>query len=132
MLYPVAESADAKRTTGTSGLHHFTGIAANVQANVDFHVGFVGLKQVKRTDGCADAEQLRLICGDSLGSPGSLLTILPWEPTGHGRIGIGIGQVSEVAVAVSPVSIGDWLTKSLAANVSFVDHPASSESRFYS
>jgi phospholipase/carboxylesterase len=99
------------------GLHHVTGITADVQANVDFYAGFLGLKLVKRTGGYADAEQLHLIYGDGLGSPGSLLTFLVWEATGRGRT--GIGQVSEVALAVPPASIADWLTKALAANVPF-------------
>jgi phospholipase/carboxylesterase len=98
-----------------SGLHHVTGITANVQANVDFYAGFLALKLVKRTAGYADAEQLHLIYGDGLGSPGSLLTFLVWEATGRGRT--GIGQVSEVALAVPPASIGDWLTKALDAGV---------------
>jgi catechol 2,3-dioxygenase-like lactoylglutathione lyase family enzyme len=59
--------------------HHVTGITADVQANVDFYVGFLGLKLVKRTGGYADAEQLHLLNGDGLGSPGSLLTFLVWE-----------------------------------------------------
>jgi phospholipase/carboxylesterase len=99
----------------TSGIHHFTGITANVQANVDFYVGFLGLKLVKQTGGFADAEQLHLIYGDGLGSPGSLLTFLVWEAAGRG--GTGIGQVSEVALAVPPSSLGDWLTRALAANI---------------
>jgi phospholipase/carboxylesterase len=44
----------------TSGIHHVTGITSNVQANVDFYVGFLGLRLVKRTGGYADAEQLHL------------------------------------------------------------------------
>jgi phospholipase/carboxylesterase len=101
----------------TSGIHHFTGITANVQANVDFYVGFLGLRLVKRTGGFADAEQLHLIYGDGLGSPGTLLTFLVWEAAGRGRT--GIGQVSEVALAVSPTSLGDWLTRALSANIPF-------------
>jgi len=101
----------------TSGIHHITGITANVQANVDFYVGFLGLRLVKQTAGYADAEQLHLIYGDGLGSPGSLLTFLVWEAAGRGRT--GIGQVSEVALAVPPSSLGDWLTKAIAANVPF-------------
>ena len=89
----------------TSGIHHFTGITADVQANVDFYVGFLGHRLVKQTGGYADAEQLHLIYGDGLGSPGSLLTFLVWEAAGRGRT--GIGQVSEVALAVPPRSIGD-------------------------
>jgi phospholipase/carboxylesterase len=99
----------------TTGIHHVTGITANVQANVDFYVGFLGLKLVKRTGGFADAEQLHLFYGNGLGSPGSLLTFLVWEAGGRGRT--GIGQVSEVALAISPDSVGDWLTRALAANV---------------
>ena len=101
----------------THGLHHVTGITAAVQANVDFYVGFLGLKLVKRTAGYADAEQLHLIYGDGLGSPGSLLTFLVWEATGRGRT--GIGQVAEVALAVPAASFGEWLTRALAANVPF-------------
>jgi phospholipase/carboxylesterase len=101
----------------TTGIHHVTGITANVQANVDFYVGFLGLRLVKRTGGYADAEQLHLIYGDGLGSPGSLLTFLVWEAAGRGRT--GIGQVSEVALAVPPASLGDWLTKAISANIPF-------------
>jgi phospholipase/carboxylesterase len=99
----------------TSGIHHFTGITADVQANVDFYVGFLRLRLVKQTGGYADAEQLHLIYGDGLGSPGSLLTFLVWEAAGRGRT--GIGQVSEVALAVPPGSVGDWLTRALAAGI---------------
>lgn len=100
----------------TSGVHHFTGITGHVQANVDFYVGFLGLRLVKQTGGFADAEQLHLVYGDGLGSPGSLLTFLVWEAAGRG--GTGIGQVGELALAVPPSSLGDWLTKALAANIS--------------
>ncbi|MCW8088405.1 VOC family protein [Sabulicella glaciei] len=99
----------------TSGIHHITGVTANVQANVDFYVGFLGFRLVKQTGGFADAEQLHLIYGDGLGSPGSLLTFLVWEAAGRGRT--GIGQVSEVALAVPPATIGDWLTKAIAATI---------------
>lgn len=101
----------------TSGIHHFTGITADVQANVDFYVGFLGLRLVKQTGGYADAEQLHLIYGDRLGSPGSLLTFLVWEAAGRGRT--GIGQVSEVGSAVPPGSLGDWLTRALTAGIPF-------------
>lgn len=104
-----------------TGLHHVTGITADVQANVDFYVGFLGLALVKRTGGFADAEQLHLVYGDGVGAPGSLLTFLVWEAAGRGRT--GIGQVSEVALSVAPASLAEWLPKALAANVPF-DGPA--------
>lgn len=99
----------------TSGIHHVTGITRRVQANVDFYAGFLGLRLVKRTGGYEDAEQLHLFYGDGLGSPGSIVTFLVWEAGSPGRV--GLGQVSEIAFAVPPASIGDWLTRALAARV---------------
>ncbi|HQU67662.1 MAG TPA: VOC family protein [Albidovulum sp.] len=99
----------------TTGIHHVTGITRRVQANVDFYAGFLGLKLVKQTGGYEDAEQLHLFYGDALGSPGSVVTFLVWESGSPGRV--GHGQVSEIAFAVPPSSIGDWLTLALAAHV---------------
>jgi phospholipase/carboxylesterase len=94
-----------------SGIHHITLITRKVQANVDFYVGFLGLRLVKRTGGFEDAEQLHLCYGDSIGSPGSLITFLVWEGGSPGRI--GLGQVAEVALSVDPGSVGFWVTRSL-------------------
>ncbi|MET4291178.1 phospholipase/carboxylesterase [Bradyrhizobium sp. LB5.2] len=94
-----------------SGIHHITLITRRVQTNVDFYVGFLGLRLAKRTGGLEDAEQLHLVYGDRIGSPGSLITFLVWEDGSPGRI--GLGQVAEVALSVDPASIGFWVTRSL-------------------
>lgn len=99
----------------TTGIHHVTGITRRVQANVDFYAGFLGLRLVKQTGGYEDAEQLHLFYGDALGSPGSIVSFLVWESGSPGRV--GHGQVAEIAFAVPPDSIGDWLTRALAARV---------------
>lgn len=99
----------------TSGLHHVTAITACVQANVDFYVGFMGLKLIKRTGGYEDAEQLHLFYGDAVGSPGSVVTFLVWEDGASGRV--GHGQAAEIAFAVPPASIGDWLTRAMTARI---------------
>ena len=99
----------------TTGIHHVTGITANVQANVDFYAGFLNLRLIKQTGGYEDAEQLHLFYGDAAGSPGSLLSFLVWENGGRGRV--GHGQVAEIALAVPRASIGDWLTRALSARV---------------
>ncbi|MGY4506525.1 catechol 2,3-dioxygenase-like lactoylglutathione lyase family enzyme [Bradyrhizobium sp. GM24.11] len=44
-----------------SGIHHITLITRRVQTNVDFYVGFLGLRLAKRTGGFEDAEQLHLV-----------------------------------------------------------------------
>lgn len=100
-----------------SGIHHVTLITRNVQANVDFYVGFLGLRLVKRTGGYEDGLQLHLFYGDGLGSPGSLVTFLVWEDGAPGRV--GTGQVSEIAFAVPPESLGEWMTRALSRGVQY-------------
>lgn len=104
-----------------SGIHHVTLITRDVQANVDFYVGFLGLRLVKQTGGYEDAQQLHLFYGDVKGSPGSLITFLVWEDGAPGRV--GTGQVAEIAFAVPSASIGDWLVQALNQGVA-VDGPA--------
>ncbi len=103
----------------TSGIHHITLITRKVQANVDFYAGFLGLRLVKQTGGYEDAGQLHLFYGDRIGSPGSLITFLVWEDGSPGRA--GHGQVSDIALAIAPGSLGFWLERTLRFHV-----PASS------
>ncbi len=99
----------------TSGIHHVTLITGDVQANVDFYVGFLGLRLVKRTGGYEDARQLHLFYGDYAASPGSLVTFLVWQGGSSGQA--GAGQVSELALAIAPGSIGYWLERALTHQV---------------
>lgn len=99
----------------TSGIHHVTLIAADVQANVDFYVGFLGLRLVKQTGGYEDARQLHLFYGDYAATPGSLVTFLIWQGGSAGQA--GAGQVSELALAIAPGSIGYWLERALRFQV---------------
>ena len=99
----------------TSGIHHVTLITGDVQANVDFYVGFLGLRLVKRTGGYEDARQLHLFYGDQAANPGSLITFLVWQGGSAGQA--GAGQVSEVALAIAPGSIGYWLERALTHQI---------------
>lgn len=99
----------------TTGIHHVTLITRKVQANVDFYVGFLGLRLVKRTGGYEDATQLHLFYGDRSASPGSLITFLVWEDGAQGRA--GHGQVGEIALAIDPASLGFWLERALRFHV---------------
>jgi len=99
----------------TSGIHHVTLITGDVQANVDFYAGFLGMRLVKRTGGYEDARQLHLFYGDHAASPGSLVTFLVWQGGSTGQA--GAGQVSELALAIAPGSIGYWLERALTLQV---------------
>src|SRR5690625_5542831 len=86
-------SACWRERRGTSaamatGIHHVTAITGNVQKNVDFYAGFLGLRLVKQTGGFEDAEPLHRFHGDQLGSPGSAVTLLVWPDGSRGRAGL--------------------------------------------
>ena len=99
----------------TSGIHHVTAITRDVQANVDFWMGFLGLELVKQTGGFEDAEQLHLFYGDATGAPGTLVSFLVWQDGAPGRT--GHGQVTEIALEIPRARIGDWLTRAMQRQV---------------
>lgn len=92
------------------GLHHVTAIASDPQRNLDFYVGLLGLRLVKRTVNFDDPGTYHFYFGDQRGTPGTILTFFPWPGA---RRGIrGSGQIEATAFAVSPNSIGYWLERS--------------------
>jgi glyoxalase family protein len=91
------------------GLHHVTAIASDPQRNLDFYVGLLGLRFVKRTVNFDDPGSYHFYFGDLRGTPGTILTFFPWP---RARRGIrGTAQVEATAFAISPESIGYWLER---------------------
>jgi len=91
------------------GLHHVTAIASDPQRNLDFYVGLLGLRFVKRTVNFDDPGTYHFYFGDGRGTPGTILTFFPWPGA---RRGIrGTGQIEATAFAISPSSIGYWLER---------------------
>ena len=56
-----------------SGLHHVTAIASDPQRNLDFYVGLLGLRFVKRTVNFDDPGLYHFYFGDAHGTPGTIL-----------------------------------------------------------
>jgi glyoxalase family protein len=91
------------------GLHHVTAIASDPQRNLDFYVGVLGLRLVKRTVNFDDPGTYHFYFGDLHGTPGTILTFFPWPGA---RRGIrGTGQIEATAFAIPPNSIGYWLER---------------------
>ena len=91
------------------GLHHVTAIASDPQRNLDFYVGLLGLRFVKRTVNFDDPGTFHFYFGDRRGTPGTILTFFPWPGV---RRGIhGTGQIEATAFSVSPDSVGYWLER---------------------
>jgi glyoxalase family protein len=104
------------------GLHHVTAIASDPQRNLDFYVGLLGLRFVKRTVNFDDPGTYHFYFGDRRGTPGTILTFFPWPGA---RRGIrGTGQVEATAFAIPPNSIGYWLERLKQNHVTAEKTPA--------
>ena len=92
-----------------TGLHHVTAIASDPQRTLDFYVGLLGLRFVKRTVNFDDPASYHFYFGDARGTPGTILTFFAWPGA---RRGIrGTGQIEAPAFAIPPDSVGYWLER---------------------
>lgn len=99
------------------GIHHVTAIASDPQRNIDFYVGLLGLRFVKRTVNFDDPHTYHFYFGDDIGRPGSIMTFFPWPRARRGRQ--GTGQVAVTSFAVLPKALGFWLQRLLTHNVRY-------------
>jgi len=103
--------------TGVLGIHHVTAIASDPQRNLDFYVGLLGLRLVKRTVNFDDPETYHLYFCDEVGTPGSIMTFFPWPGARPGRQ--GTGQVAVTAFAVLPRALGFWVERLVRHGIRF-------------
>lgn len=97
------------------GIHHVTAIAGNAQENVDFYVGVLGMRLVKRSVNQDDPGTYHLFYADAEGHPGSDLTFFPWANMAPARKGVGL--TVEVALAVPSGSLEFWRDRLVAMGV---------------
>jgi glyoxalase family protein len=99
------------------GYHHITSTVTNAKEDHDFHVGLLGLRNVKRTVLLDGARPFyHLYYGNATGDPGTLLTSFVFDPDKpEGRR--GSGQVSSIALSVPANSLGFWTDRFEAAGV---------------
>ncbi|HVS02387.1 MAG TPA: ring-cleaving dioxygenase [Thermoanaerobaculia bacterium] len=95
--------------TPVGGLHHVTAIAGPPQENLDFYVGVLGMRLVKRSVNQDDPGTYHLFYADAEGHPGTDLTFFPWARMAPSRQGHGLS--SEVALAVPPGSLEWWASR---------------------
>jgi glyoxalase family protein len=105
----------------TLGIHHVTAIAGDPQRNLDFYVGLLGLRFVKRTVNFDDPGTYHLYYGDEEGRPGTIMTFFPWR--GAPRGSLGVGQTGTTAFSVPEGSLGFWQQRLQEANVLVEEGP---------
>jgi glyoxalase family protein len=89
------------------GIHHVTAITADAQRNVDFYVGVLGLRLVKKTVNQDNPSVYHLFYADERGDPGSDITFFEYPGAAPGRA--GDGMVHRIGWRVgSPAALDFW------------------------
>ncbi|HWI21073.1 MAG TPA: VOC family protein [Baekduia sp.] len=89
------------------GIHHVTAITADAPANVEFYVGVLGLRLIKKTVNFDAPEVYHLYYGDEQASAGAAMTFFEFPGTPRGVA--GAGMVHTVAWRVgSPAALDFW------------------------
>jgi glyoxalase family protein len=97
-----------------NGIHHITAITGDAQRNVDFYVGVLGLRLVKKSVNQDDPTVYHLFYGDEHAKPGLDLTFFEYPGAAPGRA--GEGMIHRVVWRVgSPAALDFWNDR-LSAN----------------
>jgi glyoxalase family protein len=89
------------------GIHHITCITADAPGNVEFYVGVLGLRLVKKSVNQDDPTVYHLFYADEKGSAGSDITFFEYPGTQPGRAGAGMIHTIVWRVA-STAAIDFW------------------------
>ena len=100
-----------------NGLHHITAMAGDPQRNVDFYVGVLGLRLIKKTVNFDDPGTYHLYYGDYVGTPGTIVTFFPWPGARQGHP--GAGQATKISFQVRRGSFAFWSERLTQKGVHF-------------
>lgn len=90
------------------GLHHVTATVAQAQDDLDFFVGVLGMRLVKKTVNFDNHGVYHFYYGNELGTPGTLMTTFPYTGKGVGVGTKGAGQVTVTSFSVPGGSLDAW------------------------
>jgi catechol 2,3-dioxygenase-like lactoylglutathione lyase family enzyme len=99
------------------GMHNMTMITGDARKNVEFYVGVLGLRLVKKTVNFDAPEAYHLYFGDEQGSPGSILTWFEFAGVPKGRAGAGMIHTIQLGVG-SEASLRFWAERLAAKGYS--------------
>src|SRR5437762_898777 len=105
------------------GLHHVTATVDEAQDDLDFCLGALGLRLVKKTVNFDNHHVYHFYYGNARGTPGTIWTTFPYR--GHGvRVGSkGAGQVTVTSFSVLTGALGAWRKRLENVGVAVTDLP---------
>lgn len=90
------------------GLHHVTATVDDAQADLDFSIGALGLRLVKKTVNFDNNTVYHFYYGDELGQPGTIWTTFPYKNRGVPVGSKGAGQITVTSFSVPVNSLDAW------------------------
>ncbi|MGE3957073.1 MAG: ring-cleaving dioxygenase [Vicinamibacterales bacterium] len=106
------------------GLHHVTATVDAAQEDLDFCLGLLGMRLVKKTVNFDNHHVYHFYYGDERGTPGTIWTTFPYKDRGV-RVGVkGAGQVVATSFSVPAGSVADWQRRLSAAGAVTREEPS--------
>ena len=105
------------------GLHHVTATVDDAQADLDFAIGALGLRLVKKTVNFDNRGVYHFYYGDERGTPGTLWTTFPYKTRGIAPGIKGAGQVTVTSLSVPAASLDGWKQRLRALGYTVTDAP---------
>jgi glyoxalase family protein len=110
------------------GLHHVTATVDDAQADLDFYIGALGLRLLKKTVNFDNHNVYHFYYGDERGTPGTIWTTFPYKGWGVPPGRQGQGQITLTSFSVPTNSLGFWQTRLDEAGLSPKVDASSSDS----
>jgi glyoxalase family protein len=102
-------------------LHHVTATVDDAQDDLDFCLGGLGLRLVKKTVNFDNHHVYHFYYGDARGTPGTIWTTFPYKDRGV-RVGTkGTGQVTVTAFSVPTGALDAWRVRLAARAIAVTD-----------
>src|SRR5437762_7604258 len=95
------------------GIHHISAITGDATKNLEFYVGVMGLRLVKKTVNQDDPTVYHLFYADEQGSPGADLTFFEYPGAGRGRA--GAGMIHRIGLRVGSEAALEFWARRLAS-----------------
>src|SRR5215213_2860746 len=96
------------------GLHHVTATVDDAQDDLDFCVGALGLRLVKKTVNFDNHHVYHFYYGNEHGTPGTIWTTFPYKGYGVRRGVKGAGQITHTAFSVPAEAVDGWKDRLLS------------------
>jgi len=103
------------------GLHHVTATVDDAQDDLDFSLGGLGLRLVKKTVNFDNHFVYHFYYGDERGTPGTIWTTFPYKGHGVPTGAKGAGQVTVTSLSVPNGALQFWRAHLLSRGIAATD-----------